>query len=205
MTAVKDNHSSNSQDPRASSSLLLSPAPKAHIALIYENKKQRDLIIANYINEGLRLGQICVYATVFYRDEGHLERFSKLITNCKENLNNGNLLIVDLASFYISALLGDMQPFEEAKKMFVEKAKGRKNKHVRFYGDCTGFLFKNNHFDECTIVEEWWQQQKLFDGTCLCSFPKQFFSNALPHELYAKRTIVDTHDIVVDDDNNCSM
>ena len=130
-------------------------------------------------------------------DQGHLERFSKLITNYKENVNDGSLLIVELASFYISALLGDMQPFEEAKKMFVEKAKGRKNKHVRFYGDGTGFLFKNNHFDECTIVEEWWQQNP-FDGSYLCSFPKQQFFSALPHQLYAKRSVVDTHDIVID-------
>jgi DcmR-like sensory protein len=164
--------------------------------LLYENREELDKAMANYINEGLGIGQLCVYATIQYRDKGHLEKFSKLIADYKENVDKGNLLVIDLAPLYISALLGDLRPFEEAKKLFIEKAKDRLNKHVRFYGDGTGFLFKNNQFDECIMVEEWWQQ-KQFQGSYVCSFPKQLL-DTFPREMYSKRAVINMHDIVVD-------
>lgn len=176
--------------------LLSKPFPaKGHIALIYEDRGELDKIIANYLNEGLRAGQLCVYTTIHYRDKGHLEKFAESIIDYKENLEKGNLIVMDLAPLYISALLGDLQPFEEAKKLFIEKAEDRLNKHIRFYGDGTGFLFKNNHFDECAMVEEWWQQ-KPFEGSYVCSFPKQLLDN-FPQEMYSKRAVINTHDVVV--------
>jgi hypothetical protein len=175
--------------------LLLNPPRNEHIALVYEDKADLNSAISKYINEGLRRGQFCVYATVHFRDEGYIDNFSLSIDNYKENVEEGNLLIVDLAPFYISALLGDMAPFEEAKKMFAERVKGREDKHVRFVGDGTGFLFRNKHFDECAMVEQWWQE-KPFEGSYVCPFSKQFL-DAFPHEIHSKRAVVATHDIVV--------
>lgn len=175
--------------------LLLNPPIHEHIALVYENKKDLDSAVSKYINEGLRRQQFCVYATVHFRDKGYLDNFSLSIDNYKENVEQGNLLIVDLASFYISALLGDMTPFEDAKKLFAERVKDRKDKHVRFVGDGTGFLFKNKHFDECAMVEQWWQERP-FEGSYVCPFPKQFF-DAFPHSMHSERAVVVWHDIIV--------
>jgi hypothetical protein len=165
------------------------------MALLYENKEDLDSAVSKYLNGGLRRQQLCVYATVHFRDKGYIDNFSLSIDNYKENVEKGNLLIVDLASFYISALLHDMKPFEEAKKLFAEKVKDRRDKHVRFVGDGTGFLFKNKHFDECAMVEQWWKG-KPFEGSYVCPFPKQFF-DAFPHDMHSKRVVVATHDIVV--------
>jgi hypothetical protein len=92
-----------------------------------------------------------------------------------------------------------MKPFEDAKKLFAERAKGRADKHVRFVGDGTGFLFRNKHFDECATLEEWWQD-KPFEGSYVCPFEKKFF-NAFPHDVHSERAIVVTHDVVIDVDN----
>ena len=165
------------------------------MALLYENKDDLDSAVSKYTNEWLRRQQLCVYATVHFRDKGYIDNFSLSIDNYKENVEKGNLLIVDLASFYISALLHDMKPFEEAKKLFAEKVKDREDKHIRFVGDGTGFLFRNKHFDECAMVEQWWEG-KPFEGSYVCPFPKQFF-DAFPHDMHSKRVIVATHDIVV--------
>ena len=164
--------------------------------MTYESREVLNHAIAIYINEGLRRGQFCVYATVYYRDEDHIENFSTLIDNYKENVEKGNLLIVDLAPFYIASLVGDMKPFEDAKKLFAENVKERAEKHIRFVGDGTGFLFKNRHFDECAMLEEWWQD-KPFEGSYVCLFSKQSF-NSYPYGMYSNRAIIGTHDIVID-------
>jgi len=179
-----------------SSNLLLNPPNREHIALLYENKQELHTAISQYINEGLARGQFCVFATVHYRDEGYIQDLSSSIVNFKDNLENGSLLMIDLAPLYIAALLNDIEPFEKARKLLMEKAKDRKDRHVRFVGDGTGFLFKNKHFDACAVVEQWWQE-KPFEGSYVCPYPKQFF-DGFPHDIYSERAVVVTHDIVLD-------
>lgn len=184
----------DSMTATATASLLINPPANKHIMLLYDDAGGLDAAVADYINVGLERGQLCVYATVHYRDEGYLEKFSSLITNYKENVDSGNLMVIDLASFYISALTGDMKPFEDAKKLFAEKARERNDKHVRFVGDGTGFLFKNRHFDECAMIEQWWQERP-FEGSYVCPFEKSLL-HAFPHD--AKDVVMETHDVVVD-------
>jgi len=190
----------------ATPSLLINPPPRSHIALFYDNRENLYRTVADYINTRLYKGQFCVYATVNYRDEHHIEKFSSLITDFEENVEVGNLLVVDLASYYISAMIGDMKPFEEAKKLFEEKGRQRADKHVRFVGDGTGLLFKNRHFDECAMVEQWWNnggtmveqwwQDKPFEGSYVCPFSRMLLEN-FPHDLHAKRAVMATHDIII--------
>ena len=179
----------------SNSNLLLDPSARQHVALLYENTQELNEAIAVYINEGLRRGQLCVYATVHYRDEGHIEHFLTLIEDGKENVEKGNLLIIDLALLYIASIVGDLTPFDDAKRLFVENVRNRADRHIRFVGDGTGFLFKNKHFDECAMVEEWWQN-KPFEGSYFCPFQKQYF-NAYPDSLPLKRAVISTHDVVV--------
>jgi hypothetical protein len=179
-----------------SSQSLIEPKNKTHIALLYDNEDGLYSAVADYLNEGLTKGELCVYASVRIRDEGHTEKIAPLIKDYHTHIENGNLLVVDLASHYISALTGDMKPFEEAKKLFVEKSQNRANKHVRFVGDGTGFLFKNKHFDVCEMIEQWWQD-KPFEGSYVCPFPKEFL-DSYPHKLYAKQAVLDKHDVVLE-------
>lgn len=174
----------------------MNPSNKEHAALLYDREEDLNTAVSKYINEGLNRGQLCVYATVRYRDQGHLEQFSSMITNYKSNIENENLLIIDLAPLYISALVGDLKPFENAGVLFAEKAAHRTDRHVRFVGDGSGFLFSNRHFDQCRVVEEWWQS-KPFDGSYLCPFSRQSFS-AFPQNMHSRRSVVDTHDVIVD-------
>ena len=95
----------------ATSSLLINPPNEKHIVLVYDDPDVLDASIADYINEGLKRGQFCVYATIHVRDDGYADKFHSLITDYDENVKKGNLLIADLAPLYISALIGDMKPF----------------------------------------------------------------------------------------------
>ena len=105
------------------------------------------------LNEGLKRDQLCVYGSISYRDKEHIKKISSQITNSEQEQKKGNLVFVDMAPIYISALMGDLGPFKRASEQLVEMVINRADKHIRFVGDCAGFLFKNRHFEECLMVE----------------------------------------------------
>jgi hypothetical protein len=166
------------------SAALDSPADNQHMALLYDNENQRHTAVARFVNEGLKRGQLCVYGSISYRDKEHIKKISSRITNSEQEQKKGNLVFVDMALIYISALMGDLGPFKRASKQLVEMVINRADKHIRFVGDCAGFLFKNRHFEECLMVEGW-GQQKPFVGSYLCPYQKRLFTS-YPYSNYEK-------------------
>jgi hypothetical protein len=176
--------------------VLENPMPHQHIALVYETSDQRDAASVRYINEGLKRGQLCVYASIHLRDSGHAARISKMIVDYDKNVREGNLVVVDLSSYYISALSDELQPFEEIRKDLAHRVDGRAgDKHVRLVGDVVDLLFRNRHFDECTRLEAWWHQ-KSFPGSYLCPYPKDLL-NRFPYDVHKFRVFA-RHDVVAD-------
>src|SRR5215217_2794467 len=131
-----------------------------HVILLYESDSSRDLIAAKCLNQGLKEGQLCIYASVNAYELSYLTKISSLIEDYEENLNKRNLLIVDLKPFYDSALVGDLAPFKEFEMQLQYELKKRedanKNKDVLVIADCVNNLFINQHFDQCEMVENWW-------------------------------------------------
>ena len=179
-----------------SANRLSNPRENDHIILVYENDQDRDSAISQYINEGLKRNQLCVYASVHVREEGHLKQIASRIENYELSISQGNLLILDLAPLYIAAMSEDLRPFDDISKMLIEKAKSRTNKHIRLVGDCVAFLFKNKHFEECLALEGWWQQ-KPFVGSYMCPFPKSMF-NSYPFVNYRDSLLSIKHDLAID-------
>ena len=85
--------------------ILLNPSTNAHIILIHESLLDLDTAIATYINEGLKRGQLCIHASVSLANDGYLDNFSTRITNYEENLEKGNLILVDMASYYVNIMV----------------------------------------------------------------------------------------------------
>ena len=56
-------------------------------------------------------------------DTSHLSKIISEIVDYKENVNRGNLLTLDIRSFYNFALAGNLEPFEELKTMVEEAIK----------------------------------------------------------------------------------
>lgn len=142
--------------------------------LLYENQSGLDNAIATYINEGLKREQLCVLASVNLNNKDYLQNFSSQITNYQENIEKGNLLIIDLALFYVQAMVGNLEPFDKLKQEATEhanKENKRTDKHVRLTSDCGSLLFKNQHFNECISLEEWFNQEP-FQGSCISPYPK---------------------------------
>jgi len=42
--------------------------------LLYDNNSERDIATVNYINQGLKENQLCIYASVYAYEEPHYSR-----------------------------------------------------------------------------------------------------------------------------------
>jgi predicted Mrr-cat superfamily restriction endonuclease len=94
--------------------------------------RMRDTLAANYINEGSKRGQLCVYANVMNPDSGSMNNTLRLkIVDFNNNIKEGNLVLIKLSSHYIGALAGDLEPFNAMERDLTDKAKIRQDKHVR--------------------------------------------------------------------------
>ena len=85
-------------------------------------------------------------------------------------MNRGNLLTFDTRTFYNFALAGDLQPFEELKVLIEEAIEEKKNilskrkvaneeeVIVVVVAEVAAELNRDEKFDECIKLEEWWQE-----------------------------------------------
>ena len=124
--------------------------------LLYENNLQRDTATIGYINQGLTENRLCVYASVNAYDRSNLYKVSSKIKGYKENINQGNLLIINLKPFYNSALRRDLTPFEEFKTQIQQELERRNNKSLIIVADCADNLFQNQYFDrpQCHVTND---------------------------------------------------
>ncbi|HYF99393.1 MAG TPA: MEDS domain-containing protein [Candidatus Saccharimonadales bacterium] len=178
--------------------ILVNPVANTNIILIYENELDLDNAISTYLNEGLKRGQICVYASVSLGNNGYLENFSSHIVNYQENVESGNLKLVDLASYYVNTMVGNLKSFDNFKKEIIsilEQDKNRVDKHVRVTEDCATLLFKNKRLHPCMLVKEWCRRNPL-EGSYLCPYPRSLL-NQFPYNNYVSR-ILNDQDIIIE-------
>ena len=177
---------------------LITPSNNMHLILLYAKQDDLDKAISAYINEGLKRGQTCVHASVSLANEGYLENFSSQITNYQENIEKGNLIVIDLVPYYVNAMVGNFESFNKLKEEMIFKANkdiNRKDKHIRLIADCATLLLKNRHFEECINLENWWHE-KPFDGSYLCPYPKSLLDQ-YPFNAFLSR-LIHNHDVIVD-------
>jgi len=129
-----------------------------HVMLLYNDYSDRELASIKYINQGLQEKQLCIYASVDADYTSHLSKISWQIKDYEQNIIKRNLIILNLKPFYDSSLAGDLTPFEEFYIQLQQELKHRDGKNgVLIVADCADNLFRDKNFDQCNIVEKWWQ------------------------------------------------
>ncbi len=129
-----------------------------HVMLLYNDYSDRELASIKYINQGLQEKQLCIYASVDAYYTSHLSKISWQIKDYEQNIIKRNLIILNLKPFYDSSLAGDLTPFEEFYIQLQQELKHRDGKNgVLIVADCADNLFRDKNFDQCNIVENWWQ------------------------------------------------
>lgn len=165
------------------------------MALFYDSEQQRDDEVIRFINEGLAQGQLCIYGTIHVTDKEYFKTMSARIKDYEENVRTGNLMVIDFLPFYTAALKRDLTPYKDMARILEEILKYRQGTKVRIVGDATGYLFKNGQFDECVLIESWWQNTRMPVATTLCLFDKSLMDT--PPFDQQKNRVVNTHDVIL--------
>jgi CheY-like chemotaxis protein len=181
-----------------------------HIMLLYSSDDERNNAAVNYINNGLKSGYQCIYASINAYDSkssSNISNLSSNIDNYKENIERDELRIVDFKPYYESALNVDFRPFKKLKKELEEtlnhrKSEGKKDAIVVF-ADAACFLSHNKQFEECEILEWWWHEtttewrQNNQNITVVCPHPGLVINNPIL-SLDTKSRLNGTHTITID-------
>ena len=193
----------------SSSSLTNTIPSNEHIMLLYSSDDERNNAAVNYINNGLKSGYHCIYASINAYDSkssSNISNLSSNIDNYKENIERDELRIVDFKPYYKSALNVDFRPFKKLKKELEEtlnyrKSEGKKDA-ILVFADAACFLSHNKQFEECEILEWWWNEtttewrQNNQNITVVCPHPRLVLNNPLLSD--TKGHLNGTHSITID-------
>ncbi|MDQ4017349.1 MAG: response regulator, partial [Thermoproteota archaeon] len=154
----------------------------------------------------LKAGQLCIYASVFNCDKSHLSKISSKITNYLENIEKGNLVIVDFLPFYESAKASNLAPFKHLKERIEELLHKRisegKDDKALIFAEAAGFLSEHCHFDKSTELESWWNDahfewlKKKLNITVICPHPATVLNEE--SNLSAKNQISNVHSLTLE-------
>jgi CheY-like chemotaxis protein len=186
---------------------LLNRSFREHVMLLCNNQDEYDSAAIDSLNEGLRARHLCIYASVFNGDKSHLSKISSRIMNYQENIEKGNLVIIDFLPFYESAKASNLAPFKHLKVEIEELLRKRisegESDKVLIFADAAGFLSEHCHFDKSIELESWWDDA-LFDWltnkqlniTIICPHPAAVLNKE--SNLYAKSQIGNVHSLMVE-------
>lgn len=179
--------------------------------LLYRGDKEDA--VTKYVNEALSRGYLTVYLPINGANNNNsTSHLSKIALSesidYEENVNRGNLLTIDMRTFYNFALAGDLQPFEELKVLIEEAieeriaSKGNEEELIVVVAGVAAELNRNEKFDECINVEKWWQKthsewlQKGLKVAIICPH----LSPTLDKDefMHHKRAISSLHEITVE-------
>ncbi len=175
-----------------------------HTMLLYSNDEGKAF--TKYVNDGLSRGHLTVYVPINTdNNASHISKMPSEIVNYEDDVNRGNLLTLDIRSFYNFALAGDLQPLEELKIMLEDAIKERiayeKNDEVIVVVGIAAGLARNQKFDESVNVEKWWQKthsewlQKGLKVTIICPHSSAMLDKS--QFVHYKQAISSLHDITL--------
>jgi CheY-like chemotaxis protein len=175
--------------------------------LLCDNQDECNSAAIDSLNEGLRAGQLCIYASVFNGNKSHLSRISSNITNYQVNIEKGNLVVIDFLHFYESARASNLAPFKQLKVRIEELLRKRlsegKGDTVLIFAEAAGFLSEHCHFNKSIDLESWWNdayldwlKNKQLNVTIICPHPATILNKE--SNLYAKSQIGNVHSLMVE-------
>jgi CheY-like chemotaxis protein len=175
--------------------------------LLCDNQDECDSAAIDSLNEGLRAGHLCVYASVFNGNKSHLSKISSKITNYQANIEKGNLVIIDFLHFYESAKASNLAPFKQLKVRIEQLLRKRisegEGDKILIFAEAAGFLSEQCHFNESIDLESWWNdayfdwlKNKQLNITIICPHPATVLNKE--SNLYAKSQIGNVHSLMVE-------
>jgi len=175
--------------------------------LLCDNQDECYSAAIDSLNEGLRAGQLCIYASVFNGKKSHLSRISSKITNYQVNIEKGNLVIIDFLPLYESAKASNLAPFKQLKvrieQLLLKRISEGEGDKVLIFAEAAGFLSEHCYFNKSIDLESWWNdahfdwlKNKQLNITIICPHPATVLNKE--SNLYAKSQIGNVHSLMVE-------
>jgi hypothetical protein len=185
-----------------------------HAMLLYSSDE--DNAATKYVSEALKKGCLTVYLSITGDNNNNASHASEMASleriDYEENVNRGNLLTIDMRTFYNFALAGDLQPFEELKVLIEEAIEERisskgnyDDDEVIVVAEVAAELIRNEKFNECIAVEKWWQTTRsewLYKGlkvTIICPHLSPILDKS--EFMHYKHALSSLHEIVVESES----
>ena len=187
-----------------------------HIMLLYKDRNNRNNFIIDIINEGLKNGCLCIYASVDIDNSKSIsliDSLSSRIINYEENIRNENLKFINSKPYFEYALKGDLTVFEKWKSeleyaLYKRLSEGKKDK-ILIVGDVACTLYETRNFKECINLEKWWQgvhsdwKRNNKDITVVCPHPNYVFKEESEQKI--KNKIGNSHNATINIENAYSL
>jgi hypothetical protein len=132
--------------------------------------------LADFINEGLRQGDRCMYATARIENESLSYQFLSKIIDYDENVKKHNFQLIDFSGYYVDSLSYNIAPFENFIRYLRRESMLSVTGKIRLVSDCAGTLFKNKYFEQCIALENWWIRNLPKNVIRLTIYPALLFS-----------------------------
>ena len=154
-------------------------APCEHAVQIYDCDEAFLAALESYAAEGLLLGEgVVVVATMPHRKQLD-QRLEARGHNLEAARRRDQYIAVDaeqtLAQFMVDGW-PDQRLFESVVSTLVSRARGRKNRKVRAFGEMVVLLWSNGHHGATVRLEHLWRRIcQLQSFALLCAYPKRVF------------------------------
>jgi CheY-like chemotaxis protein len=183
---------------------LLAPSYREHVMLLCENRRDCDSAAIESINEALKSGQLCIYASVLNGDPAHLSAILGKIHRSSEHIENRDLIIIDFKPFAGYALESNLEPFNELKErieaMIRERVGNGKSDRTLIFAEAAGELAGNHEFGKSVDLEMWWNDvhakwlARKLNITIICPHP----APVLTGDLVSRNNLAHAHTLTLD-------
>ncbi|HVF35766.1 MAG TPA: MEDS domain-containing protein [Candidatus Saccharimonadia bacterium] len=157
-----------------------SVAPCDHAVHIYKTDEAFVAALERYVADGLTAGDgVVVVATAAHRETLE-QRLEARGVNLESARRRDQYIAVD-AEHTLSQFMVDAWPderlFESVVSTLVSRARGRKNRRVRAFGEMVVLLWNGGHHGATVRLEHLWRRIcQLHSFALLCAYPKDGFS-----------------------------
>ncbi|HKO65660.1 MAG TPA: MEDS domain-containing protein [Candidatus Nitrosocosmicus sp.] len=134
------------------------------------------IALSDFINEGLRQGDRCIYVTARIGNDSLSYQFLSKIIDYEENIKKHNFQLIDFSEHYIDSLSYNIAPLENFIRYLRRESILSVTGKIRFVCDCAGTLFKNKYFEQCIALENWWIRNLPKNVIRLTIYPALLFS-----------------------------
>jgi hypothetical protein len=162
-------------------------APGEHVLQIYENPENLINLLVSYVGTGVNAGE----SVIAIADATHTrlleEKLRDHVLKLDTLVADDRLILLNAQQVLDSFLVNgnpDREKFREAIRKVIRRAKGKKNRKVRAFGEMVALLWNEGNRKATIQLEEYWDELCREENISLfCAYPKHVLGDSFHQEI----------------------